>query len=89
MAKKVKMDDDAPEITAQMFAKMRPMKKADPGMVRAIKASRGRPRVENPKAVVSVRLSAPAKQAWDALPTDKRAEIIAAMERSAVRAAAR
>ena len=87
MARKVKNLDDAPEITAAMFARMRPMKKVDPDMVEAVKASRGRPRVENPRVVVSVRLSAPAKQAWDSLPSEKRAKLVTAMERSAIRAA--
>jgi uncharacterized protein (DUF4415 family) len=88
MARKVKYDDtDAPEITPEFFAKMRPMKDVAPELVEAHKALRGRPRLENPKAVVSVRLSAPAKQAWDTLPTKTRARIVTAMEKAAIRAA--
>ena len=41
MARKVKTkDDDAPEITAALFKRMRPMKDVDPGMAEAIKAAR-------------------------------------------------
>lgn len=88
MARKVKYnDDDAPVISATQFARMRPMKEVTPGMAKAIKAARGRPRVENPRVVISVRLSTPAKQAWDSLPAKKRAKLVNAMERAAIRAA--
>lgn len=90
MARKVKTKDaDSPDITAALFKKMRPMKEVDPGMVEAIKAARGRPRVEHPKEVVSVRLSHPGKTAWDSLPTKTRTKLVNAMERAAIRAAAR
>jgi len=88
MAKRIKHDDDAPEITAELFAKMRPMKEAAPDLVAAHKTLRGRPKMDTPaKAVVSVRLSAPAKQAWDSLTTKKRVKLVEAMERGAIRAA--
>lgn len=87
MARKVKGDNEAPEISAVQFAAMRPMNDVTPGMVAAIKAARGRPRVENPKVVVSVRLSAPGKQAWDRLSTKERTKLITALERGALRAA--
>jgi uncharacterized protein (DUF4415 family) len=88
MARKVKFDDDdAPVISAAQFARMQPMKEVTPGMAKAIKAARGRPRIENPKVVISVRLSAPAKQAWDSLPTRERTKLVDAMERAAIRAA--
>jgi hypothetical protein len=90
MARKVKAKDaDAPEITAAMFRRMRPMKDVDPGMVEAIKAARGRPRQEQRREVISVRLSHPAKTAWDSLPTEKRTKVVQAMERAAIRAAQR
>lgn len=90
MARKVKTnDDDAPEITAALFKQMRPMKDVDPGMVEAIKSTRGRPRLEHPKVVVSVRLSHPAKSAWDKLPTKTRTKLVNAMERAAIQAARR
>lgn len=87
MAKRV--NDDAPEITPEMFAQMRPMKDVAPDLVRAHKKARGRPKLDNPKVVVSVRLSASGKRAWDALPTGERAKLIAAMERGAIKSASR
>ena len=88
MARKVKYDDDdAPVISTAQFARMRPMKEVTPGMAKAIKAARGRPRVASPKVVISVRMSAPAKQAWDSLPTKERTKLVSAMERAAIRAA--
>jgi len=90
LAKKVKPnDDDAPEITPALFGRMRPMKDVDPGMVEAIKSARGRPPVKHPKEVVSVRLSHPAKIAWDSLPTKARTKLVLAMERSAILAGGR
>ena len=90
MARKVKTNgDNAPEITAALFKQMRPMKDVDPGMVEAIKAARGRPRVKYPREVVSVRLSHPAKTAWDSLPTKRRTKLVNAMERAAIQAARR
>lgn len=81
MARKVKIDDDAPEITAEIFAKMRPMKEVTPGLVEAIKALRGRPRVESPKQVVSIRLSAPALARWSSLSREQRSKLVASFEK--------
>jgi hypothetical protein len=53
MARKVIVDDESPEITPEMFAKMRPMKEVAPDLIAAIKTLRGRPKLENPKQVVS------------------------------------
>jgi hypothetical protein len=84
MARKVKSDDDAPEITAEIFAKMRPMKEVTPGLVEAIKALRGRPRVESPKQVVSIRLSAPALARWSSLSREQRSKLVASFEKKIV-----
>ncbi len=79
MARKV--NGDAPEISAEIFAKMRPMKAVTPGMVKAVKAARGRPRVESPKQVISIRLSAPARKRWSQMSPDRRAKLVASLER--------
>jgi len=81
MARKVKVDDETPEITPEIFAKMRPMKEVNPGLVKAIKALRGRPRVENPKQVVSIRLSAPALARWSNLSREQRSKLVASFEK--------
>jgi uncharacterized protein (DUF4415 family) len=81
MARKPIADDEAPEITAEMFAKMRPMKDVTPGMAEAIKALRGRPRIENPKQVVSIRMSAAAVKRWNRLDRKDRAKLVASLEK--------
>jgi len=84
MARKVtRVDDDAPEITAALFANMRPMKEVTPGMAEAIKtARRGRPKVEEPKVVFTMRVSQRARKSWAALASDKRKKLTADFERS-------
>ncbi len=51
-------DADIPEMTAADFRKARPVKDVLPGLVAAAKRARGRPRIENPKQHVSLRLDA-------------------------------
>jgi len=80
MAKRVR-DDQAPEITPEMFAKMRRMKDVAPDLVEAHKALRGRPRIENPKQVVSIRLSAPAVAKWSGLDRKQRSKLVASFEK--------
>jgi uncharacterized protein (DUF4415 family) len=81
MARKVIADDESPEITAEMFARMRPMKDVTPGMAKAIKALRGRPKVENPKQVVSIRMNAAAVKRWNGLDRKDRAKLVASLEK--------
>ena len=81
MARKVIVDDESPEITPEMFAQMRPMKDVTPGMAAAIKALRGRPKLENPKQVVSIRMSASAVKRWSAMGRADRAKLIATLEK--------
>jgi uncharacterized protein (DUF4415 family) len=81
MARKLIVDDEAPEITAEMFARMRPMKDVTPGMAQAIKALRGRPKLENPKQVVSIRMSASAVKRWNRLDREDRAKLVASLEK--------
>jgi uncharacterized protein (DUF4415 family) len=81
MARKVIVDDESPEITPEMFAKMRPMKEVAPDLVEAIKALRGRPKVKNPKQVISIRMSASAVKRWNGMEKQERAKMIAALEK--------
>jgi uncharacterized protein (DUF4415 family) len=83
MARKV--NDEAPEITPELFAKMRPMKTVTPGMADAVKAARGRPKVANPKQVVSIRLSAPAMKRWSEMSRERRAKLVATLEKEIAR----
>ena len=54
------VDDDSPEWTAGDFARARPIREVDPGMLEAVATSRkrGRPPVESPKVRVGFRLAA-------------------------------
>jgi len=81
MARRLKDHDEAPEITRELFAKMRPMKDVTPGMAKAIKAARGRPKSESPKRVFSIRLSEPALKRWSSLDKQKRAKLVASFEK--------
>jgi len=49
-------DDDIPEMTAEDFRRARPMREVFPDIVEAAKRARGRPRAENPKVQVTLRL---------------------------------
>ena len=49
-------DDDIPEMTDADFAGAKSLKTAMPDVVEAMKRGRGRPKVENPKERVSLRL---------------------------------
>jgi hypothetical protein len=81
------MDDESPEISPEMFARMRALKAVTPGMAGAVKAARGRPRVENPRQVVSIRLSAPARKQWSAMDRSHRAKLVASLERQIAKSA--
>ena len=50
-------DPDNPEWTAEDFAKARPFAEAFPELAASIKRARGRPRVQEPKQAVTLRLS--------------------------------
>lgn len=50
-------DGEVREITKEDMKKFRPAAKADPGMVSAVKAARGRPPVESPKQTITLRMN--------------------------------
>lgn len=57
--KMISADPDNPELTDDQIANAKPFAEAFPGMARAMEtevAKRGRPRVENPKEAVTLRL---------------------------------
>lgn len=47
---------DSPELTDEELAKMRPFKEVFPDLAESIHRSRGRPKVEEPKEAVTLRL---------------------------------
>ena len=70
MARKRKIravaDDDIPEMTAADFARAKPARKVAPGVVAAMKRARGRPKLEQPKQHVTLRLDASVVEAFKA-----------------------
>ena len=50
-------DPDNPEMTADQMAELRPFAEVLPGLAAAIKRGRGRPKLDAPKEVVTLRLS--------------------------------
>jgi uncharacterized protein (DUF4415 family) len=54
--KRIILDDDIPEMKDANFAARKSLKANMPEVVEAMKRGRGRPKVENPKARVSLRL---------------------------------
>jgi uncharacterized protein (DUF4415 family) len=55
---RIAMDDDIPEMTAADFARAKPARKVAPGVVAAMKRARGRPKLDQPKEHVTLRLDA-------------------------------
>ncbi|HEY1612699.1 MAG TPA: BrnA antitoxin family protein [Rhizomicrobium sp.] len=54
--KRIVPDDDRPEMTAAHFVAGKSLKKEMPDVVEAMKRGRGRPKIEDPKERVSLRL---------------------------------
>ena len=50
------IDDENPEWTDEMFAQAKPASEF-PELQTLVKASKGRPKIENPKKTISIRLS--------------------------------
>ena len=59
-------DEDSPEMMARDFARARPLRKAMPAVVEAMKRGRGRPKLANPKARVSLRVDSDVLAAYRA-----------------------
>jgi uncharacterized protein (DUF4415 family) len=54
--KQIAGDPDAPELTDEQLRQGRPFAQTFPDLAESIKRSRGRPRVERPKALVTLRI---------------------------------
>lgn len=54
--KRVRPDDDIPEMTEKEFSRAKSIRQCMPKVVEAMKRGRGRPKVLNPKQRVSLRL---------------------------------
>lgn len=82
--KMIASDPDNPELTDAQIAKARPFKDVFPDLHASIKRSRGRPKVENPKEAVTLRLSPDTVEKFKAAGDDWRAKMAKALERAKV-----
>lgn len=83
--KMIASDPDNPELTDAQIAKGKPFARAFPELAASIKRSRGRPKVENPKEAVTLRLSPGVVEKFKAAAGDEwRAKMAKALERAKV-----
>lgn len=76
---------NSPEPTDKQLAKAKPFKDAFPDLHASIKRSRGRPKVDNPKEAVTLRLSPDTVEKFKAAAGDEwRAKMAKALERAKV-----
>ena len=71
---------DTPELTDEEIAQAKPFSEVFPELATAIRRSRGRPRVENPKQAVTLRLSPTTIERFKAMGGDWRARMAKALE---------
>ncbi len=82
--KMIASDPDNPELTDAQIARARPFRDVFPDLHASIKRSRGRPKVENPKEAVTLRLSPDTIEKFKATGDDWRARMAKALERAKV-----
>ena len=76
-------DDDAPELTAERAAKLRPAREVLPhDVIDQFKRSPGRPRSESPKTQVTLRIDADVIEHWRAQGPGWQSGINAALRRA-------
>jgi uncharacterized protein (DUF4415 family) len=75
-------DPDDEDVTDEQLAQAKPFGEALPALMESIKRSRGRPRVDNPKEAVSLRLSHKAVARFKAKGDDWRARMAKVLERA-------
>lgn len=80
----LKAVSDNPEWTKEDFARARPFRDVFPDLHASIKRSRGRPKVENPREAVTLRLSPDTVEKFKAKGDDWRARMARALERAKV-----
>ncbi|MBN8971174.1 MAG: BrnA antitoxin family protein [Rhizobiales bacterium] len=82
--KMIASDPDNPELTDAQIARARPFKDVFPDLHASIKRSRGRPKSENPREAVTLRLSPDTIEKFKATGDDWRARMAKALERAKV-----
>lgn len=74
-------DPDAPEATDEQLAQAKPFKEVFPDLYESIQHSRGRPRSDDPKQAVTLRLPQSVLDRWKRDP-DWRAKMAEALEKA-------
>jgi uncharacterized protein (DUF4415 family) len=80
----LKAVSDNPEWTKEDFAKAKPFSEVFPELHASIKRSRGRPKVENPKEAVTLRVSPNTIEKFKATGKDWRTKMAKTLERAKV-----
>lgn len=73
---------DSPELTDQQLAQARPFAEAFPELAASIKRSAGRPRLENARRAVTLRLSPATLSKFEALGPDWRARMAEVLDKA-------
>jgi uncharacterized protein (DUF4415 family) len=82
--KQIAKDPDAPELTDEQLSQGRPFAEAFPDLAASIKRSRGRPRVENAKEAVTLRLDPQTVARFKASGDDWRTKMAEALEQTKI-----
>jgi uncharacterized protein (DUF4415 family) len=80
----MKAVSDNPQWTKKDFARAKPFSEVFPTLHAGLKRSRGRPRVENPKEAVTLRLSTTTVEKFKSAGDDWRTKMVKALERAKV-----
>ncbi|WP_313192327.1 BrnA antitoxin family protein [Shinella zoogloeoides] len=83
--KMIAADPDNPELTEEQLAKAKPFAEVFPGMAKAMErevAKRGRPRADDPREAVTLRLPRSVLERWKRDP-DWRTKMVEALKRAA------
>lgn len=79
--RKIASDPDAPEATDEQIAQAKPFKEAFPDLYESIQRSRGRPKSDDPKDAVTLRLPRSVLERWKRDP-DWRAKMAETLEKA-------
>jgi uncharacterized protein (DUF4415 family) len=80
--RQIAADPDDAEATDEELAQARPFAEVFPELMESIRRARGRPRVENPKQAVTLRLSSRTLERFKAIGDDWRARMAEVLEKA-------
>ena len=80
--KMIASDPDAPELTDEQLKQGKPFGETFPDLQASVRRSRGRPRVDSPKAAVTLRIDPDVLVRFQALGKDWRAKMAEVLEKS-------